>query len=100
MQNSTVGPARQYEIIDKATGLVYPVTRLGSGDMDNDGDADFIAHREDNNEEIVFAQPGYVNDLYVVRDRETKLSPDGVTPVEDIIVPAAEAEAEEKTDTE
>lgn len=70
------GNARQYEIINKETKEIFPVTRLGSGDVDGDQDNDFIVHLGE--EEIVFTQPGYVNETYLVRDAESKLSPNGV----------------------
>lgn len=74
----TTGNARLYEIVDKNTKEVFNVTKLGSGDTDGDGDSDFITHKEDGTE-VIFSNPGYENDQYIVRDRETKLSPDGVT---------------------
>lgn len=100
-----VGPAREYEIIDKGTGLVEPVSRMGSGDVDNDMDADMITHKEDGTE-VVFKREGqdesgnalFVNEGYVIRDRETKLAPNGVDVVEDIVVgeaPVAEEVAAE-----
>lgn len=78
------GNARSYEIVDKVTGEVLPVSRLGSGDADNDQDMDFLTHKEDGTE-VVFTQPGYVNEQYLVRDVETKMLPDGSAVVEDVL---------------
>lgn len=88
-----VGKAREYEIIDKGTGLVEAVNKMGSGDVDNDMDADLIVHKLDGTE-VVFKREGstengdaiFVNSGYVIRDRETKLAPNGVDVVEDIVV--------------
>lgn len=71
---------RMYEIVDKNTKEVFLVNKLGSGDEDHDGDMDFIAHKEDGTE-VIFSNPGYENEQYVVRDRETKMAPDGATMV-------------------
>lgn len=81
MNNENNVNPRFFEIVDKATKEVFPVDHLESGDTDADGDMDFIVHMADG-AEVVFTRPGYVNETYVVRDRETKLSPDGVTAVE------------------
>lgn len=76
MENTNTGNARLYEIVDKETQEVFPVDNLGSGDENNDGTQDFITHMADG-AEVVFTNPGYVNEKYIVRDRETKTSPDG-----------------------
>ena len=98
------GVARLYEIVDKVTGEVIPVEKLGSGDVDNDQDADFVVHKADGTE-IVFKREGqnedgaiFVNEQYLVRDRETKTAPNGVTPVADVI--PEEGKADESNDAE
>lgn len=98
------GVARLYEIVDKVTGEVIPVEKLGSGDVDNDQDADFVVHKTDGTE-IVFKREGqnedgaiFVNEQYLVRDRETKTAPNGVTPVADVV--PEEAKADESNDAE
>lgn len=96
------GVARLYEIGNKTTGVFEPVNHDGSGDVDGDMDADFICHKEDGSE-VVFKREGqdengnaiFVNPEFVIRDRETKLALDGVTPVADIeVAPAAETKPE------
>lgn len=96
-----VGPPREYEIIDKGTGLVEPVNRLGSGDEDGDGDSDLEVHKLDGTP-VIFKREGqdengnaiFVNSGYVIRDRETKLAPNGVDLVPDIVVASPEAVVE------
>lgn len=97
------GVARMYEIVDKVSGEVTPVEKLGSGDVDNDQDADFVVHKADGTE-VVFKREGqnedgaiFVNEQYLVRDRETKTAPNGVTPVADVV---PEAKVEESVDAE
>jgi len=87
------GSATQYEIINKTTGEIFPVDHLGSGDENHDGVSDFITHKD--GEEIVFTNPGYVNETYIVRAVDTKLSPNGVDPVADIVIEAAAEVTEE-----
>lgn len=91
--NESTGNATMYEIINKVTGEIFPVKGLGSADADGDQDMDFITHKEDG-EEVVFTNPGYVNETYVVRQVETKMSPDDKVLVEDI-VPASAVATEE-----
>ena len=95
------GPARLYEIQDKVTGEISPVEKLGSGDVDNDQDADFIVHKEDGTE-VVFEREGsnddgaiFVNEQFTVRDRETKLAPNGVTLVADVVPASNDSNAGE-----
>lgn len=96
---NTVGVARLYEIINKKTGVVEPVNRDGSGDVDGDMDADFICHKEDGSE-VIFKREGqdgnnaiFVNPDFLIRDRESKLALDGVTLVADV-VPEAPADTD------
>lgn len=74
------GNATLYEIIDKATDEVIPVAGLGSGDENEDGTMDFIVHKPDGSQ-VVFTNPEYQNDTYLVRQRGSKLSPDSSTVV-------------------
>lgn len=96
MNESSNGNATVYEIINKITGEVSPVSHYGSGDRDNDNDNDFFCKKEDGTE-VIFKREGqdgnnaiFVNEEYVIRAVDTKMALDGVTPVEDI-VPASES---------
>lgn len=87
----TVGVARLYEIVDKVTGEVFPVDHDGSGDLDNDQDADFFCKKADGTE-VVFVREGsnddgaiFVNAQFVIRDRETKTALNGITLVPDVV---------------
>lgn len=86
----TVGVARLYEIMDKVTGEVFPVDHDGSGDLDNDQDADFFCKKADGTE-VVFLREGsnddgaiFVNAQFFIRDRETKTALNGITLVPDV----------------
>lgn len=87
----------QYEIINKETGVSYLATQIAFGDSEvtvstvEVGDVSFTH----NNDGV------WSNDQYVARDVETKLSPDGVTPVADVVVEntATETVVEETTET-
>lgn len=94
----TVGKARVYEIINKLTGEVIVADSLGSGDENHDGVSDFLVFKD--GVEIVFTNPGYQNDTYVVRDTETKLSPNGVDTVEDVVISEPVAEVTEEVTAE
>ena len=99
MSEVNSGNATMYEIINKVTGEIFPVTGLGSGDVNGDGTQDFITHKEDG-EEVVFTNPGYQNETYVVRQVETHMSPDDKVLVEDIVpekVEGTDEDTEEAT---
>lgn len=91
-----------YEIINKTTGEIFPVSHYGSGDLDNDGDSDFFCKKEDGTE-VVFARNGkteagdaiFTNEEYVIRAIDTKLALNGVDPVADIVIEAAAETTEE-----
>lgn len=72
---STTGNATLYEVVNKHSGVVYPVDHLGSGDENHDGIQDFIVHH--NGDEIVFTNPDYQNPDFTVRQRGTNLLPNG-----------------------
>ena len=74
------GKATVYEIVNKVTKEIFPVTKLETGDVDDDQDNDFIVHKEDG-EEVIFTNPNYENEFFVVREVGSNLSPDGVTVV-------------------
>lgn len=101
MEENTEGNATQYEIIDVRTGVVEPVSKLGSGDVDGDQDADFITHKADGTE-VVFKREGqdeqgnakFVNPGYLVREVGTNLAPNGVDVVTDEVIAEAKAAAE------
>ena len=87
------GGAVAYEVINKVTGEVLPVNHLESGDENNDGKMDFIVHLP-SEEKVIFTNPGYINETYVVRQADSKMSPDNTILVEDI-VPTADEEVSE-----
>jgi len=109
--NESTGNATVYEIIDKVTGEVFPVSHDGSGDLDNDGDADFFCKKEDGTE-VVFARNGsneqggaiFTNEQYVIRDVETHKALNGQDDVADVVpasgVATAEAVADESSEEE
>ena len=102
MSEST-GNATVYEIIDKVTGEAFPVSHLGSGDLDNDNDADLFCKKEDGTD-VVFARNGstetggaiFTNEQYVIRDVETKKAPNGQDDVADVVPATAVAETTEE----
>lgn len=85
------GPARLYEIQDKVTAEIFPVEQMGSADVDHDGNNDLLVKKEDGTE-VVFKCEGsnedgvvFSNEQFTIRDRETKLAPNGVTLVADVV---------------
>jgi len=91
-----VGSATVYEIVNKITGEVFPVNKLGSGNVEGDEEADFIVHKEDGTE-VVFKRDGsnengaiFTNDEYLVREAGTKFAPNGFDVVEDVVPAATE----------
>lgn len=75
MTDVSTGSARVYEVINKNTGNVYPVSHYEFG-----SDRSFGVHLQDGIL-ITFAEGTYDNGEYLIRDVETQLAPDGVTKV-------------------
>lgn len=85
----------QYEIISKATGEVYLTTAVEFG-------TDEVTVKTDTLGDIKFSNIGQVgnllNDEYVIRDAETKLAPNGVDTVEDVVPSVPETVPETTTE--
>lgn len=104
-EENTVGPATVYEIINKATGEVFPVSQYGSS-TDEDGGVIFTAHLADGTP-INFAvvrgegnETTHVNDVYDIREVSTHSEPDGTGTVEVETTPEGEVEITHSDDEE
>lgn len=78
----------QYEVINKVTGESFLAKQVafGDGEVTVSTDAGEIVFKNDNGV--------WSNDQFVARDAETKLAPNGVDTVEDVVVTAPQAEGE------
>lgn len=93
-EETKTGVARQYEIISKETGEVFPVISPTLGDANNDGVNDFTVTVEGTDHTHSFVRKGetasgfanFENESYLIRDRESKLAPNGVDRVEDVVL--------------
>ena len=80
----------QYEVINKVTGESFLAKQVafGDGEVTVSTDAGDVVFKNDNGV--------WSNDQFVARDAETKLAPNGVDTVEDVVVaePAVVTEGE------
>lgn len=78
----------QYEVINKVTGESFLAKQIafGDGEVTVSTDAGEIVFKNDNG--------AWSNDQFVARDAETKLAPNGVDTVEDVVISNVEAEVQ------
>lgn len=78
----------QYEVINKVTGESFLAKQVafGDGEVTVSTDAGEIVFKNDNGV--------WSNDQFVARDAETKLAPNGVDTVEDVVVTAPQTEGQ------
>lgn len=84
----------QYEVINKVTGESFLAKQVafGNGEVTVSTDAGEIVFKNDNG--------AWSNDQFVARDAETKLAPNGVDTVEDVVISEPVAEVVEEVTAE